>query len=69
MRLPVKYSSRRLWSLFTVRMSTVISPAVTRVSAVRTEPVTSGVRPTASIRCPVSTSLTRYPASEPGPTL
>src|ERR1035441_4815880 len=64
---PSNCTSRWLWLLLIVDIWTVNVPAVTLVPLIVRWPVTDFVRPTAVWLCPASTSLTRYPTSEPLP--
>jgi hypothetical protein len=50
-------------------MSTVNVPDVTLSPEIVIDPQILVVRPTAVEFCPIRTSVTRYPASEPEPTL
>ena len=68
MMRPSNCALRSLWSLTTLAMSTVNVPAVTLSPEIVREPQIFEVRPTAVECCPMSTSVTRYPASEPAPT-
>ena len=56
---PLNWSSRRVWSLCTVVMSTVKLPPVIVVPDTVIEPVIELVRPTATLLWPNRTSFTR----------
>src|ERR1700733_10349745 len=62
---PSNCTSRWLSLLLIVDIWTVNVPAVTLVPLMVRCPVTDVVRPTAVWLCPASTSLTRYPTSQP----